>query len=146
MYRALARTRAVHTCSDQIGRKCDQIFTNAIILWIYTRHLRLKYLLTSYQATELWSSQKLKNYIQDCIWLFEQAWKLRTTKDTKFVPFQENPFPYAIAYPWYWAEHRPILKGLAMIFTGQENPFIIFRSKEIYIYFKTNNKIPVNLL
>ena len=25
------------------------------------------------------------------------------------------------------------LKGLAMIFAGQENPFIIFRSKEIYI-------------
>ena len=38
------------------------------------------------------------------------------------------------------------LKGLAMIFAGQENPFIIFRSKEIYIYFKTNNKIPINLL
>ena len=34
------------------------------------------------------------------------------------------------------------LKGLAMIFAGQENPFIIFRSKEIYIYFKTNSKIP----
>ena len=34
-----------------------------------------------------------------------------------------------------------ILKGLAMIFAGQKNPFIIFRSKEIYIYFKTNNKI-----
>ena len=31
-------------------------------------------------------------------------------------------------------------KGLALIFAGQENPFIIFRSKEIYIYFKTNNK------
>ena len=29
-----------------------------------------------------------------------------------------------------------------MIFAGQENPFIIFRSKEIYLYFKTNNKIP----
>ena len=38
------------------------------------------------------------------------------------------------------------LKGLTMIFTGQENPFIIFRSKEIYIYFKTNIKIPINLL
>ena len=38
------------------------------------------------------------------------------------------------------------LKGLAMIFAGQENPFIIFRSKEIYIYFKTNDKIPINLL
>ena len=38
------------------------------------------------------------------------------------------------------------LKGLAMIFAGQENPFIIFRSKEIYIYFKTNNKIPINFL
>ena len=25
------------------------------------------------------------------------------------------------------------LKGLAMIFDGQENPFIIFRSKEIYM-------------
>ena len=35
---------------------------------------------------------------------------------------------------------------LAMIFAGQENPSIIFRSKEIYIYFKTNNKIPINLL
>ena len=39
-----------------------------------------------------------------------------------------------------------ILKGLAMIFDGQENPSVIFRSKEIYIYFKTNNKIPINLL
>ena len=38
------------------------------------------------------------------------------------------------------------LKGLAMIFCGQENPIIIFRSKDIYICFKTNNKIPVNLL
>ena len=38
------------------------------------------------------------------------------------------------------------LKGLAMIFTDQENTYFIFRSKEINIYFKTNNKIPVNLL
>ena len=37
-------------------------------------------------------------------------------------------------------------KGLTMIFAGQENPLIIFRSKEIYVYFKTNNKIPINLL
>ena len=30
--------------------------------------------------------------------------------------------------------NKPVfLKGLAMIFDGQENPFIIFRSKEIYI-------------
>ena len=42
--------------------------------------------------------------------------------------------------------YRVDLKGLAMIFAGQENPFIIFRSKEIYIYFKTNNKIPINSL
>ena len=27
-----------------------------------------------------------------------------------------------------------------MIFAGQENPFVIFRSKKINIYFKTNNK------
>ena len=38
------------------------------------------------------------------------------------------------------------LKGLAMIFAGQENPLIIFRSKEIYIYFETNNKIHINFL
>ena len=38
------------------------------------------------------------------------------------------------------------LKGLAMIFAGQENSFIIFRNKKIYIYFKTNNKISINLL
>ena len=38
------------------------------------------------------------------------------------------------------------LKGLAMIFPGQENPFIIFRNNEIYMYSKTNNKIPINLL
>ena len=38
------------------------------------------------------------------------------------------------------------LKGLAMIFAGQENQFIIFRSKEICVYFKTNNKITINLL
>ena len=37
------------------------------------------------------------------------------------------------------------LKGLAMSFAGQENPFIIFRSKDIHIYFKTNNKIPIDL-
>ena len=37
------------------------------------------------------------------------------------------------------------LKGLTMIFAGQENPFIIFRSKEMYIFFKTNNEIPINL-
>ena len=38
------------------------------------------------------------------------------------------------------------LKGLAMIFAGQENPVIIFTNKEIYIYFKTNSKIPINLV
>ena len=38
------------------------------------------------------------------------------------------------------------LKGLTMIFAGLENPFIIFRSKEKYICFKTNNKIPINLV
>ena len=39
-----------------------------------------------------------------------------------------------------WRNHA--LKGLAMIFADQENPFIIFRSKEISVYFKTNNKNP----
>ena len=39
-----------------------------------------------------------------------------------------------------------MLKGLTMIFAGQENPYIIFRSKEMYIYIKANNKIPINLL
>ena len=29
--------------------------------------------------------------------------------------------------------HDLFLKGLAMIFDGQENPFIIFRCKEMYI-------------
>ena len=38
------------------------------------------------------------------------------------------------------------LKELAMIFAGQENPFIIFKSKDIYIYFQKNNEIPINLL
>ena len=38
------------------------------------------------------------------------------------------------------------LKGLAMIFAGQETLFIIFRGKEIYMYFKTNNKISMKLL
>ena len=71
VHKHFGRARAVH--SDQIGRKCDQIFADVIIFWTYTRHLRLKYLPTSHQATELWSSQKLKNYIQDRIWLFEQA-------------------------------------------------------------------------
>ena len=33
-----------------------------------------------------------------------------------------------------------------MIFAGQENPLNIFRSNEVWTYFKTNNKIPVNLL
>ena len=39
-----------------------------------------------------------------------------------------------------------LLKGLTMIFAGQENQFIIFRNKKTYIYFKTNNNIPINLL
>ena len=39
-----------------------------------------------------------------------------------------------------------VLKGLAMIFAGQENTFIIFKSKDIYIYSKTNNEIPINVL
>ena len=33
-----------------------------------------------------------------------------------------------------------------MIFAGQENQLIIFISKEIYIYLKANNEIPINLL
>ena len=33
-------------------------------------------------------------------------------------------------------ENTLILKGLAMIFAGQENPFIIFRSKEIIHMFQ----------
>ena len=41
---------------------------------------------------------------------------------------------------------KEVLKGLAMIFAGQENPFIIFKSKDIYIYFKKNNEIPINSL
>ena len=40
----------------------------------------------------------------------------------------------------------PPLEGLAMIFAGQENTFIIFRSNDINIYFKKYNKIPLNLL
>ena len=35
-----------------------------------------------------------------------------------------------------------ILKGLAMIFAGQENTSIILRSKEIYKYFKQIRKSP----
>ena len=38
------------------------------------------------------------------------------------------------------------LKELAMIFAGHENPLIILRSKERYIYIKTNNKLSVNLV
>ena len=34
------------------------------------------------------------------------------------------------------------LKGLAMIFAGQKNPFITFRSKERYIIFKKITKSP----
>ena len=37
------------------------------------------------------------------------------------------------------------LNWLAMIFPGQENSLITFKSKKIYII-KTNNKIPVKLL
>ena len=33
-----------------------------------------------------------------------------------------------------------LLKGLAMIFSGQENPWIIFRSRERYIYIKQATK------
>ena len=47
-----------------------------------------------------------------------------------------------ISFSLHWC----FLKGLTMIFAGQENSFIIFRSKEIHIYFKTNIKIPINLL
>ena len=42
-------------------------------------------------------------------------------------------------------QHFLKLKGLAMIFTRQENLLIIFRSKEIHIYFKTNNKFAGNM-
>ena len=58
-------------------------------------------------------------------------------------------FTIFISSPWsckflrYYVSNS---KGLAMIFAGQENPFFIFRSMEIYTYFKTNNKIPINLL
>ena len=38
------------------------------------------------------------------------------------------------------------VKGLAMIFASQETPLISFGSKHIYIYSKTNNKIPIILL
>ena len=38
------------------------------------------------------------------------------------------------------------LKGLAMVFAGQENQLITSKSKEIYIYFNQINKIPTNLL
>ena len=38
-------------------------------------------------------------------------------------------------------KYTPLLKGLTMIFAGQENPCIIME-----LYFKTNNKIPINLL
>ena len=49
---------------------------------------------------------------------------------------------------WNWALYSGThwLKGLTTIFAGQENPFIIFWSKEIYMYYKTNNKIPINLV
>ena len=41
-----------------------------------------------------------------------------------------------------------MLKGLAMIYVGQENQLIIFRSKEIYIIMisKHYDKIPVDML
>ena len=45
----------------------------------------------------------------------------------------------------YISGHLPI-KETGHDFAGQENPFIIYRSKEINIYFKTNNKIPIDLL
>ena len=41
---------------------------------------------------------------------------------------------------------RLILKGPAIIFSGQKNPFIIFRSKERYKWNKSNNKNSVKLM
>ena len=58
-----------------------------------------------------------------------------------------TPTEYLVVFCLNTQRHRSYyLKGLAMIFPGQENPFIIFRSKEIYIYSKTNNEIPIYML
>ena len=89
---------------------------------------------------------------------------LQVGHDTYLNP---DPNPYTIlSLPLLYPDHDPnpnsntnpypnpdptknvilTFKRLAMVFAGQENPLIIFRSKEICIYFKTNNKIPINLL
>ena len=67
------RSRAVH--SDQIGRKCDQIFTDAIIFEhalaicdLKNRQLVAKQKYCDYHKI-------LKNWLQICNWLLEQALK-----------------------------------------------------------------------
>ena len=47
---------------------------------------------------------------------------------------------------WKWTLLYRYSKGLAMIFSGQEHPWIIFRSKKKYIQIKRNSLIPVKLL
>ena len=69
-----------------------------------------------------------------------------------WILFKQNVCNHSTSglyYPYlqdYVANYMQDLKGLAMIFAGQKNPFIIFRSNETYIYFKTNNKIHINVL
>ena len=65
--------------SDQIGHKCNQIFTDAIIF----KHAlaicdwKIRQLIAKLQYCD--NHKSFKSYIQTCIWLFEQAWKLRKT-------------------------------------------------------------------
>ena len=87
-------------------------------------------------------------------------WVVGGTSTTHVVcRHQMRIFNTSFAYLFWLANNKDIkypefcmgyidetLKGLAMIFASQENTLITFRSKEICIFFKTNNKIPINLL
>ena len=79
--------------------------------------------------------------------LFPQRWHVDASKFNTFFFSQKKVLKFNF-YCYMWIPHEKYiqLKGRTMIFAGQENPFIIFKSKDIYIYFKTNNKISINLL
>ena len=89
---------------------------------------------------------------------FQPKWPLKMGRG--FEAQAAHPHPNQIWVPPSGVEHTSwldllkgggvmidlVIKGLAMIFADQENPFIIFRSKEMNMYIKTSYKIPINLL
>ena len=68
----------------------------------------------------------LKTSIKGILYDFEKK-----MKNFIFQFFDEN-----LLLAWFKDERPQELKGLTMIFAGQKNPFIIFRSKEILHIFQ----------